>query len=68
MSLGVVRLAVASAIGLPTALVVLAAALQMYRQLKGAYALGFGAAWRVPVVIAKITSALFHPFLFWIGN
>ncbi|WP_240320752.1 DUF3667 domain-containing protein [Sphingomonas crusticola] len=75
MSLGVVALTLFSRLGLPAALVSLAAMLvppiHMYRQLKGTYSLGrFGAAWRTAalLIITTITSSLFIAFLFWMGS
>jgi len=64
MTLMVVALSLADAIGVPTALVWLTLLLfppwHMYRQLKGAYQLGwFGAAWRMlALIIVAYTSAL----------
>lgn len=75
MSLGVVSLTLFGRLGLPGGLTALIAMLvppvHMYRQLKGAYALGrFGAGWRTfaLLVITSITSSLFIAFLFWMGS
>lgn len=75
MSLAVVALTVLGKVGVPTAMIALAAMfvppLHMYRQLKGAYALGrFGALWRTAalLVITSIVSVLFLAFLFYLGS
>jgi len=75
MSLGVVALTLSSRLGLSTAVVALLAIfvppIHMYRQLKGAYRLGwFGAFWRTfaLLVITLITSSLFIAFLFYLGS
>lgn len=75
MSLGVVALTVFGRLGLPAAIVSLAAIflppVHMYRQLKGTYRLGrFGAFWRTfaLLVITSITSSLFIAFLFYMGS
>jgi hypothetical protein len=75
MSLGVVALTLFSRLGLSAAVVALLAMfvppVHMYRQLKGAYRLGwFGAFWRTfaLMVITLITSSLFIAFLFYMGS
>ncbi|NIJ07635.1 hypothetical protein FHS31_001231 [Sphingomonas vulcanisoli] len=75
MSLGVVVLVLAGAIGVPSALIALTAIfvppVHMYRQLKGAYLLGwFGAAWRTLalLIITSITLSLFLSFIVWMGT
>ena len=69
MTLMVVALSIAAAIGVPGGLIVLVLLLfppwHMYRQLKGAYRLGrFGALWRT---IALIVSAYTAALIFFIG-
>ncbi len=75
MSLGVVALTLFGWLGLPSAIVSLAAIfvppVHMYRQLKGTYSLGrFGALWRTfaLLIITSITSSIFVSFLFWMGS
>ena len=75
MSLGVVALSVLGTLLLPAGLIVLAALLvppvHMYKQLKGAYALGrFGALWRTValLMISTIVLLLYALFLFWMGS
>ncbi|HWI87573.1 MAG TPA: DUF3667 domain-containing protein, partial [Sphingomonas sp.] len=75
MSLGVVALTLLGWIGLPSALIALAAIFippfHMYRQLKGTYGLGrFGAGWRTFALLIEtaITSSLFIAFLFYMGS
>jgi len=75
MSLGVVALTLGGRLGLSGAVIALLAMfvppVHMYRQLKGAYRLGwFGAFWRTfaLLVITLITSSLFIAFLFYMGS
>jgi hypothetical protein len=75
MSLGVVVLVVLSKVGMPSAVIALAAMfvppIHMYKQLKGAYRLGrFGALWRTfaLLIITTITSSLFLAFLIYMGT
>ena len=75
MSLGVVALTLCGRLGVSAAIVSLLAIfvppIHMYRQLKGAYRLGwFGAFWRTAalLVITTITSSLFIAFLFYMGS
>ena len=75
MSLGVVTLSVLGWIGLPTAVIALAAMIippiHMYNQLRGAYLLGrVGAGWRTfaMLIISAITLSLFLSFLIWMGS
>ncbi len=75
MSLAVVALFVAGWIGVPGWVIWLAILIvppvHMYRQLKGAYALGrWGASWRTfaLLIITTITSSLFLAFLVWMGK
>jgi hypothetical protein len=75
MSLGVVTLVLGSRIGVPTAIVTLAAIIippvHIYKQLKGAYGLGrFGAVWRTSVllIMTSITLSLFASFVLYLGS
>jgi len=75
MSLGVVLLVLGSRIGVPTAIVTLAAILippvHIYRQIKGAYGLGrYGALWRTSVllIMTSITLSLFASFVLYLGS
>ena len=75
MSLGVVVLVLGSRIGVPTAIVTLAAILvppaHIYKQLKRAYGLGrFGAVWRTSVllIMTSITLSLFAGFVLYLGS
>jgi len=75
MSLGVVVLVLGSRIGVPTAIVTLAAIIvppvHMYRQLKGAYGLGrWAALWRTStlVIMSSITLSLFASFVLYLGS
>ncbi len=75
MSLGVVVLTALGKIGLPTAIVTLAAIIippvHIYKQLKGAYGLGrSGAVWRTSalLIMTSITLSLFASFVLFMGS
>ena len=75
MSLGVVALVLGSRIGVPTAIVTLAAIIippvHIYKQLKGAYGLGrAGAVWRTSLllIMTSITLSLFASFVLYLGS
>ncbi|MDO6415906.1 DUF3667 domain-containing protein [Sphingomonas sp. BIUV-7] len=75
MSLAMVVLAVGSWLGMPGAIIPIAAMIvppvHMYRQLKGAYGLGrYGALWRTAALLIMTTIALslFSSFVFYMGS
>lgn len=75
MSLAMVVLAIGSWLGMPGAIIPIAAMIvppvHMYRQLKGAYGLGrYGALWRTGVLLTMtmIALSLFSSFVFYMGS